>query len=63
MTFGMAGDLYHRGKYVAYGIYGPSIGNHVVTCGPKLPYNSQFFFFFFEVVDQNCYITFTHDEV
>ena len=38
MIFDMARDLYRRCKYIVYGSYGPPIGNHVITCGPKLPY-------------------------
>ena len=38
MTFGVARDLYRNRKYVDYGSYGPPIGNHVITSGPKLPY-------------------------
>ena len=40
MTFGIARDLYRRGKGVVYGSYRPPVGNHVIiTCGPKLSYN------------------------
>lgn len=45
MTFGMACDLYDKGKYVVYGNYGSPIGNHFITSGPKLAYN--FFNFLF----------------
>ena len=38
MTFGAGRNLYRRCKYVVYGRYGPPIGNHIVTCGPKPPY-------------------------
>ena len=58
ITFDMARDLYCRRNYVVYDSYGPPIGNHVVTRGPKLPY---IFFIYFEVVNQGCHSTCNYD--
>ena len=38
-SFDMFLNLYRRCKYVVYGSHGPPMGNHAITCAPKLPYN------------------------
>ena len=35
-TFGVGRNLYRRCKYVVYGSYSPPVGDHVITCEPKL---------------------------
>ena len=49
MTFGMVCDLNRQTLVsdVVYCSYGQPIANHVVTCGPKLPYDFCILFFFF----------------
>ena len=37
MTFRMARHLYCKCKHIVYGSYGRPVGNHVITCEPKLP--------------------------
>ena len=61
MTFVMACDLYRRCKNVVYDSHGLPVGNHVITCEPKLP--DSVFILFIEVVEQNCHNSYTYDGV
>ena len=63
VAFGLAHDFYRRCNDAVYGIYGPELGNHLITCGPELLYLYFFSFYFFEVVYQNCHSTYNYDGV